>query len=86
MTTKKENKIKVEIACEQVFCFRQEVEITLEEYELLKNLEGDEIHEQRNRKEYSILQEYIDVQNVFDSHNEFLDFEISEVKKKQKTR
>lgn len=72
-------KIKVNIACKQVICYRQQKEITMQEYNKLKKI-GDDygvVNELGNRAEYSLLQNYLDPADIFDALNEFTDLEVT---------
>ncbi len=81
-----QKKVIVNIRCKQVICYRQQKEMTMQEFQSLKECDGDEVHETRNSNQYSLLQDYINPSDVFDAHNEYLDFEISleQGKKKKK--
>lgn len=67
-------KIKVNIKVRQVIQYDQDLEISKEEFEKLKALNGDDVHPHENG--YHDIENVLDVTNILDSE-EWLDFEIT---------
>jgi len=71
------NKIEVTIRCRQVVCYDQVVEMDLEDYEKIKNLDGSEdIDSLHNEEEFLVLEQYLDLSDIVDSDQEFLEVEV----------
>lgn len=75
--------IKVEITASKEVTYKQIVEMQTEDYELVKDLSGDDLIEwvHKNGKlthnmEYRVVEKYIDNSEVFDARDEFTNVSI----------
>lgn len=66
----------VNIKCSQKLYYDQEVEMSEEDFNKLELVSGDDIN-LHQQKEYSLIEKYLDKQDIFDEEEEFEDFEIS---------
>ncbi len=73
----KQKMVTVNIRCSQVMYYNQTKEMLMADFEKLKECDGDEVMECGNREQYSLLQEYINPHDVFDTLNQFENFSIS---------
>jgi len=75
------SKLKITVEFKRKISYQAEIEVTPEDYLLLKELDGADLwendrHSENNRKGYNLLQDYADDCNAFDWENELTDFEI----------
>ena len=49
-----EQKVLVTIKCNQVMHFEQQVEMSQEDFDKVKDIDFDDVHEIRNREQYSV--------------------------------
>ena len=75
------SKLKITVEFKRTISYQAEIEVTEEEYFLLKEVDGADLwehdkHSENNRKEYHLLEMYADENNAFDWENELSDFEI----------
>lgn len=72
-----EKKVTVTIKCKQVMHFEQQVEMSQEDYEKVKDLDYEDVHEIREREQYSVLEGYLNFNDILESDDEFLDVQIT---------
>lgn len=68
-------KITVWLKCKKVVHFNQQVELTQKEYDLLNELDLTDVD--LGDPEHTIIDRYIDLSEVFDSDDEYLEVQIS---------
>lgn len=64
--------ITVQITCEQKVTYKQDVEMTIEDYEALLAVSDDDVTEADHPKEYNILFDSLDGKDIYDWEHEFL--------------
>ena len=69
--------IKVEIKVKQEITYYHEAEVTEEEYNKLKELDGEDIMNYDTR--YYDVERVVDTSSVYDDGGEWLDFQIKKV-------
>jgi hypothetical protein len=70
----------IEITVKQKVTYSQQIEVTDEEYELLKEYEGTDVYnDASDRGVYNILNDKIDFGDILESDDLFEDLEIKEV-------
>ena len=69
------NRIKVNIEFKQEVTYNQEVEITMDEYEAIKDLVNNDIGDFREdeKEAFEIITNYIDFKDVFDAEQIYTD-------------
>lgn len=72
-----EKKVSVTIKCKQVMHFEQSVEMSESDYEKIKLLDYDDLHEIRNKDQYSIIEGYLNFMDILCSDDELLDVQIT---------
>lgn len=76
-----ENKHTRWIKCSQTITYNQEVELTDEELEILENADDIDIcqcsSDETNRKAFELIENLIDVHDVFDAEQEYTNFELT---------
>lgn len=70
-------KVTVTIKCKQVMHFYQQVEMSKEDYEKVKDLDYEDVHEIREKEQYSVLEDYLNFNDILESDDEFLDVQIT---------
>jgi hypothetical protein len=75
----KENTIKVNVRFEKTMRYSQEIEVTEEEFEKLKEFDGKDLWELKQPELYSLVDMNIDYSDVFDSDEDLVNFEIEKV-------
>ena len=70
--------IKVNIQASRRIFYDLEVEMTPTQYEIIKNLEDEDVNENsQNADAYKVLDSIIDLTNIFYSENEFTDVTVN---------
>ena len=72
-----EKKVSVTIKCKQVMHFEQQVEMSQEDFDKVKDIDFDDVHEIRNREQYSVIEGYLNFMDILESDDEFLDVQIT---------
>ncbi len=72
-----EQKVLVTIKCKQVMHFEQQVEMSQEDFDKVKDIDFDDVHEIRNREQYSVIEGYLNFMDILESDDEFLDVQIT---------
>ena len=72
-----EKKLSVTIKCKQVMHFEQSVKMSESDYEKIKDLDFEDVHEIREREQYSVIAEYLNFMDILESDDEFLDVQIT---------
>jgi hypothetical protein len=72
-----EKKVSVTIKCKQVMHFEQSVEMSESDYEKIKDLDFEDVHEIREREQYSVIEGYLNFMDILESDDEFLDVQIT---------
>lgn len=74
-------KLKITVEFKRTISYQAEIELSEEDYFLLKEVDGADLwendkHSEKNRKAYYLLENYADENNAFEWENELSDFEI----------
>lgn len=74
--------INVNIKAKQVVNYNQNIEVQIEDFEKIKNLNYDDVREWREdeKEVYNILKKYINNADVFDIENEFMSVSVTKKK------
>jgi rRNA maturation protein Rpf1 len=70
-------KVVVTIKCKQVMHFEQQVEMSQEDFDKVKDIDFNDVHEIRNRDQYSVIEGYLNFMDILQSDDEFLDVQIT---------
>lgn len=71
--------IKVRITAEQLVQYNQDIEMTQEDYDTLKNLKYADVSEMRHNSTYGLVEYHINTADVFSVENEFLNVEVNKL-------
>jgi hypothetical protein len=69
---------QIEISCKQTVTYSQHIEVTDEEYEILKASDGDDIYQLHDPEVYNIIDSKLNYHDIFESDDAFIDFSIIE--------
>lgn len=67
-----DKKITVWIECSQVVYYNQQVQLTDKEFEVLNELDADDVAQDTESVAFNILQAHINSSDVFDADQEYL--------------
>ena len=75
------SKLKITVKFKRTISYQAEIELSEEDYFLLKEVDGADLWEndkrsEKKRKAYHLLENYADENNAFNWENELSDFEI----------
>lgn len=74
----KNEKVKVTIKCKQVMHYDQQIEISKEDFDKIKDIDFGDVHLIRDRIQYSIIEGLINYMDILKSDDEFLDVQVIE--------
>lgn len=72
-----EKKVSVTIKCKRSMHFEQSVEMSESDYQKIKSLNFEDVHELRQREQYLVIEEYINFIDFIESDDDFLDVKIT---------
>ena len=69
--------IKVTIKCSQVVYYEQEVKMSKEDFDIIKDVDWEDINKLREKIKYNVIDKYLDPSEMTDADQEFLNVEIT---------